>query len=287
MEKKETEALTEGALCGEFYVGEGKKVRFSKGNLQFNAVQGTHKTDDDELPGTWRFAEHQWDVIGKDNEKISETYDGFVDLFRWGASGWWCGTKCCQPWSVSEECDSGYDYYVALYGWINNLTGKCENCDWGCYNAISNGGDEPGLWRTLECDEWAYLFEHNKWTIGKIDGQLCCLLIPENVSGLKEAEYDDEGGYYYEIVDAELESNAFTAEQFKKYEEQGVVALPCGGYMKYPSVKECAEAGYYWSVNAAEDDEIVGVKVYSTGVIRNTDDTSRTWNCSVRLVQDV
>ena len=45
--------LPEGALPGLFSVGEGKQVYFSKGNLQYRATTRT-----------WRFAEHQYDIIG-------------------------------------------------------------------------------------------------------------------------------------------------------------------------------------------------------------------------------
>lgn len=55
--------LPEGVLPGLFSVSEGRQVRFSKGNLQYQASTGT-----------WRFAEHQYDYVGRDNEKISETY---------------------------------------------------------------------------------------------------------------------------------------------------------------------------------------------------------------------
>jgi len=48
-----------------------------KGNLQY---QATTKT--------WRFADQQYHVIGMDNEKISETYSGWIDLFGWGTSGY-------------------------------------------------------------------------------------------------------------------------------------------------------------------------------------------------------
>ena len=67
--------LPEGALPGLFSVGEGKQVYFSKGNLQYRATTGT-----------WRFAEHQYDIVGKDNNKISETYDGWIDLFGWATT---------------------------------------------------------------------------------------------------------------------------------------------------------------------------------------------------------
>ena len=48
--------LPEGALPGEFSVSPTKKVRFSKGNLQYNTATET-----------WNFAEKQYDIIGKDN----------------------------------------------------------------------------------------------------------------------------------------------------------------------------------------------------------------------------
>ena len=34
-----------------------------------------------------------------------------------------------------------------------------SNCDWGRYNAISNGGDEPNIWRLLTRDEFNYILK--------------------------------------------------------------------------------------------------------------------------------
>ena len=36
------------------------------------------------------------------------------------------------------------------------------NYDWGVNNAISNGGNEAGLWRTLTIEEWKYLMESRR-----------------------------------------------------------------------------------------------------------------------------
>lgn len=70
-------------------VGLNHQVYFSPGNLQFNAVQGTHKCADGKTQqGTWRFAENQYDEIGGDNRNLSATYDGYIDLFGWGTSGY-------------------------------------------------------------------------------------------------------------------------------------------------------------------------------------------------------
>ena len=62
----------EGAKKGEFSVSADKKVYFSQGNLQYSPA-------DDK----WRFADNQYDVIGETNSQISDTYDGWIDLFGW------------------------------------------------------------------------------------------------------------------------------------------------------------------------------------------------------------
>lgn len=136
--------VPEGALPKLFSVSEGKQVLFSKGNLQY---QATTKT--------WRFAEHQYDVIGKDNEKISETYAGWIDLFGWATSGYDHGAVNWQPWSGNKDTKSNalhWAYGDASY----NLYDETGQADWG-YNAISNGGNQEGLWRTPRKEEWLYL----------------------------------------------------------------------------------------------------------------------------------
>ncbi|MBQ3677498.1 MAG: hypothetical protein II926_09075, partial [Bacteroidales bacterium] len=72
------ELPTEGVLTnGVFTVAKGKQVYFSQANLQYNASSNV-----------WRFAEHQYDIIGEDNSNISKSYNGWIDLFGWGTSGY-------------------------------------------------------------------------------------------------------------------------------------------------------------------------------------------------------
>ena len=131
-----------GAINGIFSIGENTQVYFSQGNLQYQASTNT-----------WRFANNQYDYVGTDNANISETYDGWIDLFGWGTSGYNHGANCYQPWSTSTTCS---DYYA--YGQDNyNLYDQTGQADWG-YNAISNGGNSVGLWRTLTQPEWDYVF---------------------------------------------------------------------------------------------------------------------------------
>ena len=61
---------TEGVLNGEFSVSSSKKVRFSKGNLQYKVTNQT-----------WQFAANQYDYLGSSNNASS-----IVDYFGYGNS---------------------------------------------------------------------------------------------------------------------------------------------------------------------------------------------------------
>ena len=180
----------------EYSVSPTRKVWFSAGNLQFNAAMGSHnRADGTTAPGTWRFAEHQWDFVGDaekgtvyengvkcDNALISSSYGGWIDLFGWATSGYRDlndpHVRRYYPYSWEndriENDVNEYGYgpssvYHQFQIYTNyDLTGEYANYDWGVYNAISNGGNAPGQWRTLlnqyssnystsEITEWAYL----------------------------------------------------------------------------------------------------------------------------------
>ena len=71
------EENTPSVGIGVFSVGEGKTVTFSPGNLQY------HPANDE-----WRFAQSQLDYIGEANSNISDTYNGWLDLFGWGTGAY-------------------------------------------------------------------------------------------------------------------------------------------------------------------------------------------------------
>jgi len=131
--KPATTIANNGALPGVFTVAANKKVRFSMGNLQFNPKKYE-----------FRFALHQYDIIGNDNAKIAPNYNGWIDLFGYGTSGY----MGLQPYETSTDTQK----------YLNqDINGT--NYDWGVYNPIGNGGNKAGLWRTLTKDEWKYLAE--------------------------------------------------------------------------------------------------------------------------------
>ena len=161
-----------GAIKGKFSVNEaGEQVYFSKGNLQYRASTNT-----------WQFAEQQYDCLGNANSNISETFDGWIDLFGWGTSGYDHGAVCYQPWSTSQ---TNSDYYA--YGSpTRSLDSQTGQADWG-YNAIRNGGNQENSgWRTLTHDEWKYIFADRttssgiRFVLGNVNGVNGVILLPDD-----------------------------------------------------------------------------------------------------------
>ncbi len=222
---------TEGALSDWFSVDENTQVRFAKGNLQYNAAL-------DE----WRFAEHQYDFIGKDNENISPIYDGWIDLFGWGTSGWNCGSPYYHPYDTVQDADYG----PAEVG----LGGKYTNSDWGYFNSIANGGDKPSLWRTLNGVEWQYLFFYRHglaYTLGIVHDVKGMLLFPDEWKNPKGMDI---------VKSNSCADNVFSDEQWNLLEEKGVVFLPLAGIRRggyYNNVNDSLCFASYWTSSMGMD----------------------------------
>lgn len=138
-------ATDNGALNGVFSVSKNRKVRFSQGNLQYRIADGV-----------WQFAEHQYDTLG------GNIANPVIDQFGFGTSGWSeSGANAYLPTDTSTNED---DYYGQKAGMrFEYATGYMSHRDWGVHNPIVNGGNQPGLWRTLTYHEWQYLTS-NRWT---------------------------------------------------------------------------------------------------------------------------
>lgn len=194
---------------GEFTVARGKKVYFSRGNLQYQASTNT-----------WRFAEHQWDYVGGDtygtvyengikcnNKNISATYDGWIDNFGWGTSGF----NGKYPYMTSKNNE---DYGDGE----NDIAGT--NYDWGVYNKISNGGNKAGMWRTLTEDEWYYILHgrphcEDLFSKGRVDGICGLILLPD------EWDYSID----FSPRSEEYKTNDYTLDEWNIMESHGAVFL--------------------------------------------------------------
>lgn len=227
-----------GASNAVFTVAEGRTVRFSKGNLQYQASTGI-----------WRFAEHQYDYVGRDNRNISSINSGWIDLFGWGTSGWNSGANAYQPWATSTT----HSDYFPGGSYTNSLTGEYANADWGVYNRISNGGNQAGMWRTLTKDEWSYLL--NSRAASTINGEANARYAKAVVNGtngvvLFPDNFTMPGGMSYPCginnSYAHFNKNTYTKSQWSQMEGVGCIFLPaagCRGGMQVGAVG----TGYYWS----------------------------------------
>ena len=195
------------------------------GNLQYSA-SGSHSVADNRtLPGTWRFAEHQYDYVGQANTMISSSYMGWIDLFGFGTSGWNSGAYAYQPYDTSWE---DYDYCSA------NLAGNYENADWGIYNAISNGGDLPGRWRTLTKDEWDYLLYRrtnatNKVGHATVNGMQGIVILPDDWRLPSSCTFTPDNydySYYYGEYRGFYYTNTYSVTQWDDMESRVPYSCP-------------------------------------------------------------
>ena len=290
-----------GMLPGKFSVAANKKVYFSQGNLQYQASTST-----------WRFAEHQWDyvgdggttggnVIGSDNAQISSTYDGWIDLFGWGTSGYQFASgygTAYQPWSSTNTMSMDYGPTDPTF----DLTGTYANGDWGS-NAISNGGNSAGLWRTLTKDEWLYLFgmtgytdasghaRYRKYFRATVNSVQGIVVLPDDISGISDIPAESSRG-----TSSTFDGKTYTTSAWSALESAGAVFLPAAGRRPYydggTTVEYAGSAGDYWSSSTDNDSFPGGVAryaysmfFYSDSVVPASGEEGRKSGYSVRLAR--
>lgn len=176
---------------------QGKKVCFSQGNLQYQP-----------RTGSWRFAEHQYDIMGYIGRQSDDTdiCARWIDMFPWGTGN-----------SPTLEDDKDYNTFT----------------DWGA-NEISNGGNTANVWRTLTKEEWEYLLENSCSlkkcvSIDEINGYILLPLKFKTPSGI------------------DLTQDRFSSTEWQRLEENGAVFFPPVGQGTAYDVKGVGEFGVYWS----------------------------------------
>lgn len=205
-----TDSYPAGAIHGIFTINENDDiVCFSQGNLQYQASTNT-----------FRFAENQWDWVGGtaftgiygnvyyneikcDNALMSDTYDGWIDLYGWGTGN--------NPINV------GPDYTFTNYS------------EWG-NNAISNGGNISGMWFTLSASELQYIFYFRNTSSGKryaraiVNGVNGIILLPDT--------WRDD---IYSLNDTDTNNSFFTSNTINEsdwmstFEANGAIFMPVTG----------------------------------------------------------
>lgn len=297
---EQTEQLPEGALPGKFSVGFGKQVRFSIGNLRYQAFnETTYKP-------MWQFAEAQYlACIGKDNEKLSQYNKDLTDLFQWATSG----VAGLNPYDVNKD--------ASWYGeGEKDIAGT--PLDWGVSNAIINGGNKENIWRTLTLSEWNYLFQsRNKsatlFGFATIAASFKGLVIlPDdweknapsditfNSANSKGLNLNSSGYWTHKTTEdySHYNDNKYSLNQWEKMEKAGAVFLPITGWMEWDNSSwdeklsfHVANEGYYWTSTAKETDQAYvmsfGSEYNSHYIYPANNYGDRNGFASVRLVMDV
>lgn len=260
---------SEGALNGTFTVdANGRQVRFSRGNLQYQASTNI-----------WRFADKQYDFIGLDNENMSDSYEGWIDLFGWGTGN--------NP-TLDE---------TAKYTAYNSFT------DWG-KNPIDNGGKQANSWRTLTADEWIYIIfgriKDNRIDLaglGSVNGINGFILLPDDwgytgvpfvsISKSDNIAWDPDNNVYYDPKGGMFANNTYTVAQWQQMEAHGAVFFPCAGFRSNGEPRINMGFGRYWTKTS---DSSTAEKAYGIECLKREWNVKPMWRIigqSVRLVQDV
>ena len=169
-QKKGTNTVGQSESVGVFSIdGEGHKVTFAPGNLQFQASTGTY-----------RFAPEQYEIIGQGNENISQHYDGWIDLFGWGTGN--CPYKTsdkdedysnfrdwCEHVPGGWRCLSGKEWEYIIANHINGMATVCGQQGWcivpddwkGFFNDQKEGYEDnvydEEQWRNMESKGMLFL----------------------------------------------------------------------------------------------------------------------------------
>lgn len=298
----------QGMTYGEFVqmpfsIAADKQVYFSPGNLWYQASTSTFK-----------FSERQYDIVGKDANEAAFTafisdnptsYTGWTDLFEWGSSG--AGRSGIAYPPYTRKFPDGLQ--DALH--VPAMTGQYAELDWGVHNPISNGGNQPGQWRTLTLAEWNYLLHSrsgapSKRAPARVNGIAGMILFPDtwnpgsmpNGITLNYTNSQNSSDTYG--------TNTYTALEFSQLEALGAVFLPSTGccYAVYESATPSWD-GYdgsdtstsntkyvsYWTATAYSDGSDTKLRIYTSdggynkSNIGNSNPSANTPN-AVRLIQD-
>ena len=262
-----------GAAKGLFSIEECRQVWFSKGNLQYIGSAATPY---------WKFAEQQWEILASFTGQNSDSPDVDRDLFGWATSGFDHGGGCFQPWSTADpEAECYWAYGAPEY----NLFDQTGLAEWGA-NAISNGGNVRGQWRTLTKDECFYLLHERttpsgvRYAKASLQGVLGLVLVP-----------DDWSNSTYTFVNANnptayYSDNQFTREEWLRVlEPNGAVFLPAAGF-RGGIYLNAGDYGYYWTSSAENEYFSFCLGFCQTEVSYNFSHHPRSRGFSVRLVRD-
>lgn len=248
-------SFPDGTLSGLFSVSAEKQVRFSKGNLRYQASSGK-----------WSFADHQYDAIKDNSGNTTATgrriQSDWIDLFGWGATGWAENEFLCHPCDTSNT-DGKYKTQASVAAdekiTVNN------GGDWG----VNMGSG----WRLLTSSEWSYV--KSRENLAKV----CTVKISETETAYGLVLLPDDCAYTLNNKVTNLDFATWTS-----LEAAGAVLLPAAGARILTTVNYL-NCGYYWASDAANNTDANSLFIKDDHSSK-TNTTRRHFGASVRLVYD-
>lgn len=298
----ENVTIPEGAIPGVYSINASQKVFFSKGNLQFNAVLGSHAVATGGTKnGTWRFAEHQYDICGSNNQLISSTYNGWIDLFGWGTSGFDNTAAMSSATNYEPYCsNTSSGNYGPTSGY--SLAGEAANYDWGVYNTISTSPNTS--WRTMTFPEWKYIMSNDAGSrlqhasIHSESGNTSRMVFTKarigntsnSVNGVLLFPDEFVCPVHFSCSLFQNSTSQWTAtrqipiQQFKQFEKRGCVFLPAAGRRDNTNLE--VDNSLYWTSSLWSQTD----QTFAKGILITSDNINysnsyrRAFGASVRLV---
>ena len=305
----------------------GGKVAFSGGNLQYNPSLKL-----------FRFAANQWEyvddpensILSMSKEKSSNIYanamyDGWIDLFGWGTSGFHDNAdkanKYFHPYDTASKTDISQNNY---YGYgptgaaqyqqvsIDTNSGVRARYDWGNYNFIREFSYDfynkkldstmyaRQVWRTLTHNEWNYVITNSRYveegtepsyTYATIHydasntSRSCAGVILFPDSFMVDSLHLETVPFVYGTND-NFTTNDIDYSVWYKMDSAGCVFLPCAGYREGAEVKGMGDSTFYWAAVGLDYQKAYTTKISEAGFVAN-EQVPRSRGCAVRLVQDI
>ena len=240
---------------GVFSVAANKQVRFSPGNLQYYCSSSSPQ---------WRFAQHQYDVAAFAAAAYAENSGQWIDMFGFANSGY----SRRSPYLTSATVPPVSSISKTSY-------------DWGWHNAIANGGNVTGRWRTLSADEWTYLIVNRSACVGlaQVNSKRGLIIIPDDwvqPAGVSTFVSGSDGLF---------QTNNYDVDSWAKMEVAGAVFLPINGYRDGTIQKEYTTTGQYWTDKKVNSTQAKKLLIRESG--EALFDAQAAYGMSVRLVRDV
>jgi len=253
-----------------FSVSENKQIYFAESNLQYHCKNNT-----------WRFAPNAYDFIGVDNENIDDNYDGYIDLFSWGSTGY-----KIQP-----------DNYEVENPECGNGSVDVENTNWDFgYYLSSQLGD---TYRMFTHHEIHYLLMYRKnaeklfgyGTINKIKGFFILPDDYQNPEGITfspsmDHQFKNNYNWYYSNgLEVNYNYNIFSLDDWSKLKAAGAVFLPAGGFRYGDETTHCGVSGHYWT-NSHYGEEFANCLCCFEHDLFLEGNFDRSYGLAVRLIKD-